>query len=127
MKRFLLVLLLFLPLVCYCQTDEGKYYLYNIFSCDGRITAEGIAIYVDNGQEVKRLRDENGDKIKFKTSAGAFMYLISKGWELYSNGSNTEGGMVNGIGATQTSPYWIMRKPCTKEEFEKTVGESIKK
>ena len=23
--------------------------------------------------------------------------------------------------------YWIMRKPCTKEEFEKTLEEGIKK
>lgn len=43
------------------------------------------------------------------------MYFISQGWELYVNGGTTEGEVANGFGAIDTTSYWILRKPCTKE------------
>ena len=55
------------------------------------------------------------------------MYFISQGWELYVNGGTTEGEVANGFGAIDTTSYWILRKPCTKEVFEKAVEEGIKK
>ena len=33
----------------------------------------------------------------------------------------------HGTGSSQTSSYWILRKPCTKEEFEKAVDAAKKK
>ena len=65
--------------------------------------------------------------MKFNTPAAALMYLYSLGWELYVNGATSEGSMAAGIGASETTTYWIMRKPCTKEEFDKAVEEGISK
>jgi hypothetical protein len=65
--------------------------------------------------------------MKFNTPAAALMYLISEGWELYVNGATSEGAVANGFGASETTSYWIIRKPCTKEEFNKAVEEGISK
>ncbi len=55
------------------------------------------------------------------------MYFFSKGWEMYTNGSTSEGAMALGYGGTESTNYWILRKPCTKEEFDKAVKEAVKK
>jgi hypothetical protein len=55
------------------------------------------------------------------------MFFLSQGWEMYLNGATSEGSSFNGSGGSTTSSYWILRKPCTKEEFEKAVEESIAK
>ncbi len=65
--------------------------------------------------------------MRFSTPAGALMYFISQGWEMYLNGSTTQGSAAAGYGSSETSSYWILRKPCTKEEFEKAVNEAVKK
>ena len=57
----------------------------------------------------------------------SLMYLNSLGWELFVDGATTEGRMVGGIGSSHTTSYWIMRKPCTKEEFGKAVEDGIRK
>lgn len=127
MKRILLVIFLFLPLVGHCQTEQEKYYIYNIVSFEGEFTKENFKVYYDDGKEVKRLRNDNDNKIKFTTPAGALMYFISQGWEMYLNGSTSQGAVAGGYGASSTSSYWILRKPCTKEEFDKAVKEAVKK
>ena len=82
----------------------------------------------NRGDAICRLKKLlNGNRIKFNTPAAAFMYLNSLGWELYINGATTEGAMYGGIGGSTTTSYWIMRKPCTKEEFEQAVEQGIKK
>lgn len=126
MRSFLFLFFLFVPLVTNAQAEK-QYYLYNIVTFSGNLKTEGFRVDIDNGIEIKKLRDENGQKITFKTPAGALTYLVSKGWELYVNGATTSGTMANGFGASSTSSYWIMRKPCTKEEFELAVETSIKK
>ena len=45
----------------------------------------------------------------------ALMYLFSIGWELYETGT----------APNQDQFYWIMRRPCTKDEFDKAVKKSI--
>lgn len=45
----------------------------------------------------------------------------------YDLPATSEGRMVGGIGSSHTTSYWIMRKPCTKEEFEKAVEDGIRK
>ena len=127
MKKILVLILLFFPLMTFCQTSEGQYYLYNIVSFEGDFTKEDFKVFYDNGTEVKRLRDDKGEKMKFKSPAGALMYFLSQGWEMYLNGATSKGSMAAGYGASSTSSYWILRKPCTKEEFEKAVQNAIVK
>lgn len=124
MKRYILVLLLCIPFVCYAQTqtEESKYYIYSIVSFEGEFDdKENFKVYFDDGKEIKRLRNDKGKKIYFSTPAGALMYFISQGWEMYLNGSTSKGSSFQGTGTSSTSSYWILRKPCTKEEFEKAV------
>jgi hypothetical protein len=127
MKKLLFAILLFIPLTVFSQESKEQYYIYNIVSFEGQFTKEDFKVYYDNGLEVKRYRNEKGDKVKFKTPAGALMFFLSQGWEMYLNGATSEGSSFNGSGGSTTSSYWILRKPCTKEEFEKAVEESIAK
>lgn len=126
MKSFLLLILLLVPMIGYCQSENDKYYLYNIVSFSGNFQTEDFKVFYDDGKEVKRLRDDNGEKIRFSTPAGALMYFFSQGWEMYLNGATTSGFSSNGTGGSSTSSYWILRKPCTKEEFEKAAKEAVK-
>ena len=123
-KIIFLFALIALPLLASAQQD-GKYYLYNIVNFEGELKNEGFKVAVDNGKTIEKLRDDKGKRIVFTTPAGALMYFISKGWELYSHGSTSEGGVYYGIGGSETSTYWIIRKPCTKEEFDEAVKNSI--
>ena len=128
MKRFIIALLLFIPLLGYSQTEgEKKYYIYNIVSFEGEFTKENFKVYYDDGKEVKRLRNKDGDKMRFSTPAGVLMYFISQGWEMYLSGSTSEGSSFQGTGSSSTSSYWIIRKPCTKEEFEKAAKDAVTK
>lgn len=126
MKKLLFLLLIFVPLVGFCQSDKEKYYIYNIVSFEGDFTKENFKVYYDDGIEVKRLRNSNGEKSKFTTPAGALMYFISQGWEMYLNGATSHGASFNGTGSSSTNSYWILRKPCTKEEFEEAVEKAKK-
>ena len=63
--------------------------------------------------------------MEFKTPAAALMYFEAKGWELYVSSSTTEGEMAAGFGESTSTCYWILRKPCTKEELDKTVEQTI--
>ena len=129
MKKLVLLFMMFFPLMAYCQTEteKEKYYIYNIVSFVGEFTKENFEVYYDDGKEVKRLRNDKDTKMRFSTPAGALMYFISQGWEMYLNGSTTQGSAAAGYGSSETSSYWILRKPCTKEEFEKAVNEAVKK
>ncbi len=127
MRKFFLLFLMFLPLMSYCQTEQEKYYIYNIVSFEGDFTKEDFKVFYDDGKEVKRLRNEKDTKMRFSTPAGALMYFISQGWEMYLNGATSQGAVAGGYGASSTSSYWILRKPCTKEEFDKAVKEAVKK
>lgn len=127
MKKLLFLFLLFIPLAAFCQTEEKQYYLYNIVSFEGTFTKEDFKVYYDDGTEVKRLRDDKGEKMKFKTPAGALMYFLSQGWEMYLNGATSRGASFQGTGSSSTSSYWILRKPCSKKEFDKAVQNAIVK
>lgn len=125
MKKLVFIILMFIPLICHCQTEE-QYYIYNIVSFDGDFTKEDFKVYYDDGKEVKRLRNDKDTKIVFSTPAGALMYFISQGWEMYLNGATSQGSSFRGTGSSSTSSYLILRKPCTKEEFEKAVKDAVK-
>lgn len=126
MKIVLLLFLLFIPLSVFSQSDEGKYYLYYIVSFEGNFKKEGVKVEIDNGKEVIKLRDDKGKRIVFKTPAGALMYFFSQGWEMFLSGATSEGAVYSGYGGSETTSYWIFRKPCSKEDFEQAVKESIK-
>ncbi len=109
------------------QAAEKQHYIYNIVSFTGNLKKEGLKVNLDNGKTIEKLKDSNGNKIRFNTPAALFMYLESQGWELFMNGATSEGEMAAGFGESDTTSYWIVRKPCTKEEFEKAVEEGIRK
>ena len=126
-KALLLLAMVCLPLFASAQTTEKQYYIYNIVTFSGSLKNAGFKVDMDDGKTIEKLKDSEGNKIKFNTPAAALMYLISEGWELYVNGATSEGAVVNGFGASETTSYWIIRKPCTKEEFNKAVEEGIRK
>lgn len=128
MKRILLLLaLMCLPLfLAFSQETEKQHYIYNIITFSGNLKKEGFKVDIDDGKSIEKLKDTNNKDIKFNTPAAALMYFISNGWELYVNGATSEGAMANGTGATETTSYWIIRKPCSKEEFDKAVNEGIR-
>jgi hypothetical protein len=126
-KALILLAMVCLTLFASAQTTEKQYYIYNIVTFDGSLNNEGFRVDLDNGKEIQKLRDKNGNKMKFNTPAAALMYLVSEGWELYVNGATSQGYSYNGTGGSNTTSYWIIRKPCTKEEFDKAVAEGIRK
>ena len=126
-KALLLLAMVCLPLFASAQTTEKQYYIYNIVTFSGSLKNEGFKVDLDDGKTIEKLKDSKGNKMKFNTPAAALMYMYSLGWELYVNGATTEGAMYGGIGASETTSYWVIRKPCTKEEFEKTVEDGIRK
>ena len=126
-KAILLLAMVWIPLLASAQTTEKQYYIYNIITFFGSLKNEGFKVDLDDGKTIEKLKDSNGKTIKFNTPAAALMYLYSLGWELYVNGATSEGAMAAGYGASETTSYWIMRKPCTEEEFDKAVEEGIRK
>ena len=127
MKKILLLALLFVSTFASAQEEKKQYYIYNIVSFEGDFTKENFKVYYDDGIEVKRLRNDKGEKARFTTPAGALMYFISQGWEMYLNGATSQGTSIKGTGSSSTNSYWILRKPCTKAEFEEAVEMAKKK
>ena len=105
---------------------KQRLHIYNIVSFEGEFTKQNFKVFYDDGKEVKRLRNDKDTKMRFTTPAGALMYFISQGWEMYLNGATSHGAMAGGYGESETSSYWILRKPCTKEEFDKAVNDAVK-
>ena len=132
-KVFLLSAFMMLPFLASAQAVElpaveqnveqqalgQQYYMYNVVTFPGSMNNGGFGVEIDDGKSIKTLKGKDGKKIKFRTPAAALMYFISEGWELYVNDNNTN---PNG----STSTYWIIRKPCTKAEFDAAVQEGIK-
>lgn len=127
MKKILFLALLFVSAFANGQEEKKQYYIYNIVSFEGDFTKENFKVYYDDGIEVKRLRNDKGEKARFTTPAGALMYFISQGWEMYLNGATSQGTSIKGTGSSSTNSYWILRKPCTKAEFEEAVEMAKKK
>ncbi|MBR4047666.1 MAG: hypothetical protein IKK07_04320 [Bacteroides sp.] len=113
-----------LPLLSFAQEPTKQYYIYNFLTLSETIT--GFRVDIDNGEKVERLKDEKGKVIKFKTPAAVLMYMISKGWELCINGDAQEISGSNGSSRTKTVTYWLIKKPCSKEEFDNAVIGGIK-
>lgn len=125
MKKVILLLLVLLPMFASAQTEAEQHYLYNIVTFQGDFQKEGLKVKLDNGTTIDKVKNDKGKEIKFKTPAAALMFFLSQGWEVYLSGGTTEGEMAVGFGESKTTSYWILRKPCTKEEFEKAVKDGI--
>ncbi len=102
-KLIVLMALISLPMFASAQTTEKQYYLYNIVTFSGSLKNEGFKVDLDDGKTIEKLKDSNGNKMKFNTPAAALMYLYSLGWELYVNGATSEGAMAAGYGASETT------------------------
>ena len=101
------------------QALGQQYYMYNVVTFPGSMNNGGFGVEIDDGKSIKTLKGKDGKKIKFRTPAAALMYFISEGWELYFKGDTS---FPNDLKMT----YWVMRKPCTKAEFDTAVKEGIK-
>jgi hypothetical protein len=99
--------------------EEQQHYMYNVVIFAGSMNNECFDVEIDDGKDIKKLKGKDGKKIKFKTPAAALMYFISEGWELHLKGDASN---PNDLKMT----YWVIRKPCTKAEFDKAVKEGIK-
>lgn len=104
---------------------EKTSFIYQIVFLESGIKSKGIKVKVDDGEDIKKLKDSQGESIVFKTPAAALMYFLSQGWDFYMNGSTVRGGSANGYGSTSTSSYWILRKPCSQEELENAVKKGL--
>ena len=124
-KIFLFLIVVCLSLFASAQVEEQEYYLYNIVTFSGKLKNEGLKVNIDNGKEIKKLQDKDGRVIKFKTPAAVLMYLTSEGWELYRNGATIDGSEFNINSEYITTTYWIVRKPCTKDELAINIEDGI--
>ena len=132
-KVFLLSAFMMLPFLASAQAVElpaveqnveqqalgQQYYMYNVVTFPGSMNNGGFDVDIDDGKSIKTLKGKDGKKIKFRTPAAALMYFISEGWELYFKGDTS---FPNDLKMT----YWVIRKPCTKAEFDTAVKEGIK-
>jgi len=98
-------------------------YIYNIISFSGNIHKRGFKAKMDNGIKIKRIKDTNGKKLRFRTPAAALTYLASEGWELCQDGVS-----VKGTGnKSETTTYWVIRKCCTQEELEQALAVGVRR
>ena len=132
-KVFLLSAFMALPFLASAQAVElpaveqaveqqalgQQYYMYNVVTFPGSMNNGGFGVDIDDGKSIKTLKGKDGKKIKFRTPAAALMYFISEGWELYFKGDTS-------FPSDLKMTYWVIRKPCTKAEFDTAVKEGIK-
>ena len=116
-----------LPVFAFAQSQgQEQYYLYNIIEVPSSIDSKNFEVKVDNGETIEKLKDSNGEKIKFKTRASVLMYFQSLGWEMTEATSRSRGSSYQGTGSSTTYTYWIIRKPISKEEALRAAENSIK-
>lgn len=113
------------PIFAFAQNHE-QYYLYNIIEVPSSIDSKNFEVKVDNGETIEKLKDSNGEKIKFKTRASVLMYFQSLGWEMAEATSRSSGSSYHGTGSSTTYTYWIIRKPISKEEAIRAAENAIK-
>ena len=121
-KLVLLIFLLAVPVLMRAQETE-PYYLYRIVSYGGDMKYENRTVDIDNGKSIEELCDEKGKSIVFATPAGVIMYFVSRSWELLSHGITQK---FVGNDYIKSCPYWVFRKPCSKEEFDKAVKDAVR-
>lgn len=140
-KTFLLLAMVALPLLAFSQTEAVSEvisedsvactevcastpdaYIYNIVTFSGNIHKRGFKAKMDNGRKIKRIKDADGKRVRFRTPAAALTYLASEGWELCQDGVSVKGGGNK----SHTMTYWVIRKRCTQEELEQALSIGVK-
>ena len=116
-----------MPVFAFAQSQgQEQFYLYNIIEVPSSIDSKNFEVKVDNGETIEKLKDQNGEKIKFKTRASVLMYFQSLGWEMTEATSRNKGSSYQGTGSSTTYTYWIIRKPISKEEAFRAAENAIK-
>lgn len=126
MRKFILSLLLLIPIVCLAQNMGETKRIYAAF------TYSGDKVKVNYGTEKKfrTLKNENGKELKFYSLPGAINYLSSIGWEIVGNSTKVEGAVGgfggNTWGATSSETTFILCKEVSIEEANELLGKVIK-
>ena len=128
MKNLLAICFAMLCLSAQAQNvKDTVYYRYIIAEPQGKLFSDKCKLCIDDGIKPTREKGKKGETITFNSYAAALMYLTAQGWELVSNYNTVSGSVVNGIGSTSASTYWILRKPATKEEVQEIIDKSLEK
>lgn len=110
MKILFLILILLFSTLAYAQKVEQ----YCVMKSAGITLDWTVQVMVDfgglKGKGPERLRDDNGDVVKFKTMVGAINYLGREGWKLKR------------ISGEENDPKYFFSK-----EFELSELEPLKK
>ena len=141
-KTFLLLAMVALPLLAFSQAEATSEvasedivatsevsvatpdaYIYNIITFSGNIHKKGFKAKMDNGRKIRRIKDTNGKRLRFRTPAAALTYLGSEGWELCQDGVSIEGAGNK----SHTTTYWVIRKRCTQEELEQALAVGVRR
>lgn len=128
MKRFLISFVFLLTFVSLCaQENQETYYQYGLARIYQAKKKQGYQILFDNGMSKSYLKGADGQMLYFHTSSGALNYLASCGWQLDKIAAETVSYDTSGLFGvdTHTRTYYIMRKPCTKEELDSLVQKGI--
>lgn len=118
-KLVLLLLLMCTSLLCNAQERKSEYSVFVIVSFEEQMDNTDFTINIDNGKTVSMLRDENEDKIRFRTPAAALTYFESLGWEFREVGVSKKDN--------DDFTFWIFKKPVSREEYFDMVDNAIKK
>lgn len=124
-KALLIAIVCCVPLFAYTQTTE--HYIYNVVKLSGHLEKRGFKVKLDDGRAVKKMKDADGYKIKFRTPASVLTYLASEGWELYVNDFSILGNRYEGKKGSKTESSWVIRKACTKEELDAALARGVKR
>lgn len=117
MKKLLVILFMFMPLVSMAQNyneDGGKYEVY----CKVVYSTYGSALYLIINDKEYVVIDKNGDKIKSKEVTEVLNLLSKRGWKLVSSSISDK--------SMKTDHYFIMKKEIT-DDNEVELGLKLKK
>ena len=83
-------------------------------------------IKLDDGtnKKAQKVKDANGNDIKFISLIGALNYMSLQGWE--DTKAVVSGGSYNGTGGTETKVYYIFCKEVPDDELQEAVNNSYK-
>ena len=124
-KVLLMAFVCCLPLFAFSQTVEKEHYIYNVVKLTGNLERTRFKVKLDNGKNFKKLKDEDGKIIKFRTPAALLTYLASEGWELYVSGDNILGNHYEHKRGHKSESSWIIRRACTKEELDEFLRAGV--
>lgn len=91
-------------------------------------------IKLDDGTNKKhqKIKDENGDDLKFVSLIAALNYMSLQGWELV--GTTPGGGSTSGVSfgnymyaSSDSKVYYLFSKEVSDEELQEAVNNGYKK